>query len=104
MQEAQQASAIVQSVQGPARDLCRTITPTELMNGGMNGGVWHGPVAFVLKGLHQRFGNLDDESRMQALQELNNFQRYRGETMNSFLTRYEVARARTHGRQLLHVR
>jgi len=48
----QQAAAIVMRLGGAARDLARTISPQELMHGGVVDGVQLDPVSLVAYGLH----------------------------------------------------
>eukprot|EP00969_Alexandrium_andersonii_P056590 2495281-Alexandrium_andersonii.AAC.1 len=57
-----QAAAIVLRLGGPAREYARQISPQELTNGGMMGGVMLDPVSYIVAGLQSRFAQLDDET------------------------------------------
>ena len=90
----QQAAAIIMRLGGAARDMARTITPQELINGGAVNGVQLDPVSYVIHGLHTRFAQLGEESRLVAMTEMLSFQRRPNEGINEVLTRYEVVRQR----------
>ncbi|MFM7988134.1 MAG: hypothetical protein ACKPKO_53360, partial [Candidatus Fonsibacter sp.] len=72
----------------------RSITPDEIMNGGMVNGIQVDPVTYVVHGLQQRFALLDDEHRLAAMTQRLAFSRRHGETINGTLARYEVVRQR----------
>ena len=90
-----QASKIVyQGLTGAARDAARTLTRNELLYGGVINGEQLDPVGYLLKGLEERFGQLDDEQRLAAMTEFQAFARYPGETINAVLSRYANVRQR----------
>ncbi|MFM7982071.1 MAG: hypothetical protein ACKPKO_22405, partial [Candidatus Fonsibacter sp.] len=70
LQPAQQAAAIVMRLDGSARELARSITPDDIMNGGVVNGVPVDLVTYVVHGLQQRFALLDDEHRLAAVAQL----------------------------------
>ena len=94
LQPAQQVVAIVMRLGGSARELVRSITPDEIMNGGVVNGIPVDPVTYVVHGLQQRFALLDDEHRLAAMTQLLACSRRHGETINGTLARYEIVRQR----------
>ena len=79
---------------GAARELVRSITPDEILNGGFVNGVQVDPITYIVAGLQQRFAMLDDEHRLVAMTQLLAFSRRQGESINGTLARYEVVRQR----------
>ena len=71
----------------------------------MLNGVQVDPVTWLINGLHQRFGALDEETRMRAMQEMLTFRRRPGERINDLLTRFDMVRQRgqAEGRLLISV-
>ena len=59
LQPAQQAAAIVMRLGGAARELVRSITPDEMLNGGLINGVQVDPITYIVAGLQQRFAMLE---------------------------------------------
>ena len=94
LQPHQQAAAILMRLTGAARELTRTMTGDEILQGAVVDGVHRDPVSYVILGLRQRFGQLDEEMRLAAMTEMLAFQRRRNETINQVLSRYEVVRSR----------
>ena len=89
-----QAPAIVMRLEGSASEMARMFAPEELAMGGVRNGVNVDPVTLVVGALQDRYGALEEESRLQAMTELLAFQRNHGESINSLLTRYDTVRAR----------
>ena len=94
LQPAQQAAAIVMRLGGAARELVRSITPDEIMNGGIVNGMPVDPVTYIVAGLQNRFALLDDEHCLAAMTQLLAFSRRHGESIKGTLARYEVVRQR----------
>jgi len=94
LQPHQQAAAILMRLTGSARELARTITGPEILNGGVYEGVAYDPVSYIIAGLRGRYGQLDEETRMAAMTELLGFVRHQNETINQVLARYELVRGR----------
>jgi len=90
----QQAAAIAARLEGTARDMGRTLTPAEMMNGGIIDGRQLDPVTYIVAGLHRNFAQLDEESRLGAMTELLAFRRHHNENISSMLARYELVRNR----------
>ena len=90
----QQAAAIIMRLGGSAREMARTITPQEIIQGGVVNGVQLDPVSYIIHGLHTRFAQLGEESRLVAMTEMMSFHRLPNESINDVLTRYEVVRQR----------
>ena len=67
LQPAQQAAAIVMRLGGAARELVRSTTPDEILNGGQINGVQVDPITYIVAGLQQMFAMLDDEHRLAAM-------------------------------------
>ena len=53
-----------------------------------------GPVSYILAGLAMRYGQLGDESRLQAITEYQCFNKYPGEHIDELLSRFIVVRIR----------
>ena len=93
----QQVAAVILRLSGAAKDLARTLTPNEIINGGISpDGVQLDPLSYLVVGLHARFAPLGEETRLQAMTELLSFGRRSGEGINQVLTRYEIVRQRAH--------
>ena len=90
----QQVAAIILRLEGAARELARTLTPQEITQGGMINGVMVDPVSYIVYGLHARFAQLGEESRLVAMTEMLSFARKPHESINEVLTRYEIVRQR----------
>jgi hypothetical protein len=95
MQPHQQCAAIIQRLGGEARELARLMTPQELMNGGQLNGNAVDPVTLLFHALQTRFGPLEEETRMTAVNNLLNFHRRGNERINELLTRFETTRVRS---------
>ena len=96
----QQVASVILRLSGAAKELARTLTPNEIMNGGISPtGVQLDPLSYLVVGLHARFAPLGEETRLQAMTDLLSFGRRGGEGINQVLTRYEIVRqrARTEG-------
>jgi hypothetical protein len=78
VQPAQQAAAIVMRLGGAARELVRSITPDEIMNGGIVNGMPVDPFTYIVAGLQNRFALLDDHHRLAAMTQLLAFSRRHG--------------------------
>ena len=94
MQPHQQCASIIQRLGGEARELARLMTPQELMNGGQLNGNAVDPVTLLFHALQTRFGPLEEETRMTAVNNLLNFTRRGNERINELLTRFETTRVR----------
>ena len=77
-----QAAAIILRLSGHARDAARCITADEIEHGGIMQGRRMGPVSYILAGLAMRYGQLGDESRLQAITEFQCFHKYPGERID----------------------
>ena len=87
-------AAIVMRFGGTAREVARSLTPEESVNGGVVNGVRLDPVAYLVRGLQIRFAPLGEEPRLTAMLEYTNFQRRSGERISELIARYELVRAR----------
>ena len=58
LQPHHQCAAIAMRRGGAARDIARMITPSEMMNGGMQNGALVDPATYLLGALHARFQHL----------------------------------------------
>ena len=83
----QQVAAIILRLEGAARELARTLTPQEITNGGMINGVMVDPVSYIVYGLHARFAQLGEESRLVAMTEMLSFSRGPRESINEVLSK-----------------
>ena len=70
----QQVAAVTLHLSGAAKDLARTLTPNEILNGGISdGGVQLDPLSSLVVGLRARFAPLGEETRLQAMTDLLSF-------------------------------
>ena len=90
----QQCAAIVFRLEGAAREVARSITPANMIQGGNIGGVIVDPVTFLLRNLQTRFAALEEETRLTAMTEMMAFARRPGEGINALLARFEIVRTR----------
>ena len=91
----QQVAAVILRLSGAAKDLARTLTPNEILNGGISpSGVQLDPLSYLVVGLHARFAPPGEETRLQAMTDFLSFGRRNGEGINQVLTRYEIVRQR----------
>ena len=79
---------------GSARGLGRTVTPLEIMHGGVVNGQQLDPVSYIIHGFHTRFALLDEEAILSAMTEMMAFARRPNESINALLSRHEVVRQR----------
>lgn len=94
LQPHQQCAAIIQRLGGTARELARQMSPAELMNGAVVNGVQVDPVTMLFDALQNRFGMLQEETRLQALTAFMTFRRRPHERVNELLTRFETVQTR----------
>ena len=88
----QQSAAIIFRFTGAAREMARSLTPNEVLNGGVIHGQPMDPVSYILYGLEIRFAQLADEARLAAMNEITAFQRMPHESINAVLARYQLVR------------
>ena len=95
----QQAAAIALALQGSAKELVQSISPWELLQGGVVNGAALDPVSYILVALHRRFAQLEEETRLSAQMDMWSFARRPNENINALLSRYDTIRnrARTEG-------
>ena len=91
-------ATIVLRLTGAAKELAEELTPQQLQNGGLIPALDNfgnptteqvNAVTFLMHQLNARFGPLDEEIRLKAVHEWNNFRRRPGETISATLTRFE---------------
>jgi hypothetical protein len=83
----QQVAAIVLRLGGQAREIGRMLSPQEIVNGGVRGGVHLDPVTYLLGALQMRFASLEEETRLQSMTEMLAFARLPSESVNAMLAR-----------------
>eukprot|EP00971_Amphidinium_carterae_P120442 2386567-Amphidinium_carterae.1 len=66
LEPAQQVAAVISQLGGTAREVARTLTPQELMHGGIVEGHHLDPVSYLLHGLSTRFAPLEEENRLRV--------------------------------------
>ena len=96
-------ATLILSLSGAARDLAEELGPEFIANGGpipkvdQNGNVVMtqvNAVTYLMHHLQLRFGPLDEETRMKAVHEWNNFKRRPGEGISALLNRFEQTQRR----------
>jgi hypothetical protein len=92
----QQASIILQSLRGGARELTRDL-PLEVITRGtmLNGGEVDG-VTYIIHMLAERYAQLGEETRLKTITDMMRFSRRHRETTDELLTRFEITRHRAH--------
>ena len=90
----QQCALVISQLGGAAREVARTMSPAEVMNGGVVNGQHLDPLSYLIHGLSSRFGPLDDEVRLRSAQDLLSFSRRTGESTDTVLSRFDIVRQR----------
>ena len=90
----QQCAAIILQLGGPARDLVRHMSFTDISAGGQVAGQQVDPVTFLLSQLAQHFAQLGEEQRFNAMGELMTFHRKPNEGIDALISRYMTLRFR----------
>jgi hypothetical protein len=86
---------VMLSLRGAAKELSRQIPPQIIVQGGVINGTQVDPLTYLMHSLQERFGNLGEEVRVQAVTELMTFQRKHHEPIDSLLVRFEAVRSRS---------
>ena len=96
--------AVAMQVHGSAREIIREIPAQLLRNGRVNqqGQVETG-LMVLMRTLADRYSPLEVESSTRSIAELINFKRLGGETIDGYLTRFDVLRNRAEHRGNLHM-
>ena len=77
-----------------AREYVDEWPPQILIQGGLINGVQVPPMAFLMHSLTERWGQLGEEERTQAVQALMKFNRQDHERIDDLLTRFDILRNR----------
>jgi hypothetical protein len=95
MSPTEQIAKLIRSgLGGTAEIIGRQMTSEELQTGGYVQGVHYDPVTLLMRALEQRFGELEEETRMAAANEFESFRKHQGESFEAFMCRYEISRER----------
>ena len=94
LEPARKAAAVMLTLRGAARELSRQIPPQAVVAGGLINGAQVDPLTYLMHALQERFGNLGEEVRVQAITELMTFNRKGNEPVDSLLVRFDSIRAR----------
>ena len=91
----EKTALVMLSLRGAAKELSRQIPPQIIVQGGVINGTQVDPLTYLMHSLQERFGNLGEEVRVQAVTELMTFQRKHHEPIDSLLVRFEAVRSRS---------
>eukprot|EP00438_Fugacium_kawagutii_P025194 Skav218080 [mRNA] locus=scaffold3382:13254:23272:- [translate_table: standard] len=94
LEPARKAASVLLVLKGAAKELGRQIPPQAVVEGGVINGVQVDPLTYFMHALQERFGNLGEEVRMQAITELMGFARRGHEPIDALLVRFDSIRAR----------
>ena len=94
MDPARKAASVMLVLRGAAKELARQIPPQAVVRGGLVNGVAVDPLTFLMHSLQERFGNLGEEVRVQAITELMSFHRRGHEPIDALLVRFDSIRTR----------
>ena len=94
MDTSQQAAAIRLSLRGAAADMYRAMTIQERVQGGVINGVQVDLVTYLRVHFFSRFAPLGEEQRLMAQNDLINFDRQTGESIDALITRFIAIRSR----------
>ena len=94
MDPGQQAAAVINRLEGEARNVTREMSYAEMTTGGILNGVAVDPVTYLLSHLAVLFAPLGEESRLTAMGELMNFHRNSNESIDQLLARFRGVRWR----------
>ena len=91
--------AVAMQVHGAAREVVREIPAELLRNGRVNAqGQMETGLMVLMRTLAERYSPLEVESSTRSIAELINLRRIHGESMDSYLTRFDVLRNRAQNR------
>ncbi|CAK8988411.1 unnamed protein product [Durusdinium trenchii] len=94
MEPARKAASVMLVLKGAAKELSRQIPPQAVVEGGVVNGTPVDPLTFLMHTLQERFGNLGEEVRVQAVTELMSFSRKGNENIDALLVRFDSIRTR----------
>lgn len=94
MEPARKAASVMLVLRGAAKEMTRQIPAQAVVDGGIVNGVAVDPLTYLMHALQERFGNLGEEIRVQAITELMSFSRKGHEPIDSLLVRFDSIRAR----------
>lgn len=94
LEPARKAASVLLVLKGAAKELARQIPPQAIVEGGLVNNVFVDPLTYLMHALQERFGNLGEEVRVQAVTDLMGFSRRNHETIDSLLVRFGSIRGR----------
>lgn len=94
MEPSRKTASVMLVLKGAAKELSRQIPPQAIVDGGLINGVQVDPLTYLMHALQERFGNLGEEVRVQAITELMGFNRKGNEPIDALLVRFDSIRAR----------
>ena len=94
MNEFRQAAFVASRLTGTAREYVDEWPPQILIQGGIINGNPVPPMTYLMHSLAERWGQLGEEERTQAVQQLLNFNRRQNERIDDLLTRFDIVRHR----------
>ena len=92
----QQASMILQSLRGGARELTRDLPMEVITQGAILNGRQVDGVTYIIHMLAERYAQLGEETRLKAITDMMMFHRRHRESTDELLTRFEITRHRAH--------
>jgi hypothetical protein len=94
LEHSQQVAAIIVQLGGAARNVARHFSFEDMIQGGIVNGQQVDPVTFLLTHLATHFAPLGEETRLQAMTALMQFQRQPAEQTDSLISRFLTRRFR----------
>ena len=95
LEPSRKAASVMLQLRGAAKEVARQIPPQAIVQGGIINSTPVDPLTFLMHSLQERFGNLGEEVRIQAVTELMGFSRKGQESIDALLVRFDSVRARS---------
>ena len=87
-------AAVVLALRGTAAELARGLPAQALLHGGQINGQAADPMTFLMHALSERFSQLGEETRLQAMTELKSFGRRGRERVDDVISGFDTVRER----------
>ena len=94
VEPARKCAAVILQLRGGAAEFVQDLPVQATMYRGMVNGVQIDSMTYLMRALGERYAQLGEEVRLEAITELLSFERRRDERMDDLLTRFDSARQR----------
>ena len=87
-------AAVILQLRGGAQELVRGLPPHAILQGGLINDVAVDPMTFLMHSLSERYSQLGEETRLEAITDIMNFRREGNERIDTLITRFDIVRQR----------